>query len=106
MWPRRTLPLFYTHRSSSQLRDLAAADAAMTGQLNNNMICNPRDVSGKSLDPEDPSQMLLIRMIGTVAKFELNRLAERRTCKITKAKANGKYFDRKAIMRVNASEVI
>ena len=50
--------------------------------------------------------MLLIRIIGILAKFELNRLAERRTCKITKAKANGKYFDRKPIMGVNASEVI
>ena len=106
MWPRRTLPLFYTHRNSSQLRDLAAADAAMTGQLNNNMICNPRDVSDKSLDPEDPSQMLLIRMTGTVAKFERNRFAERRTCRITKAKADGKCFYRQPKMRANASEVI
>ena len=63
-------------------------------------------MSDKSLDPEDSSQMLLIKIIGILAQFELNRLAERRTCKIAKANADGEYFDRKPIMRANASEVI
>lgn len=87
-------------------RDLAAADAAITGLPNSNVIWSLPDVSDKPLDPKDPGQMLLMRMMGAVAQFERDRLAERRAYGIAKAKADGKYLGRKPTARAKSGEVI
>lgn len=87
-------------------RDLAAADAAITGMPNSNVIWHLPDVSDKPLDPKDPGQMLLMRMMGAVAQFERDRLAERRAYGIAKAKAEGKYKGRKPTARAKSAKVI
>ena len=76
-------------------RDLSAADAAITRPDNRNVIWLLPDLSKNPLDPSDPTQMLLVRMMGAVAQFERDRLAERRAYGIAKAKKDGKYKGRK-----------
>ncbi|NRB17797.1 MAG: recombinase family protein [Rhodobacteraceae bacterium] len=87
-------------------RDLAAADAAITSMPNANVIWHLPDVSDKPLDPKDPGQMLLMRMMGAVAQFERDRLAERRAYGIAKAKADGKYKGRKPTARAKSAKVV
>lgn len=87
-------------------RDLAAADAAITNPPNANVIWLLPDLSKQPLDPADPTQMLLVRMMGAVAQFERDRLAERRAYGIAKAKAEGKYKGRKPTARAKAPEVL
>ncbi|MEM7058968.1 MAG: recombinase family protein [Pseudomonadota bacterium] len=87
-------------------RDLSAADAAITHPDNPDVIWLLPDLSKHPLDPTDPTQMLLVRMMGAVAQFERDRLAERRAYGIAKAKAEGKYKGRKPTARAKASEVM
>ena len=86
-------------------RDLAAADAAITHPSNPNVIWLLPDLSKSPLDPSDPTQMLLVRMMGAVAQFERDRLAERRAYGIAKAKADGRYKGRKPTARAKTDEV-
>ena len=87
-------------------RDLAAADEAITRPANDNVIWLLPDLSKHPLDPTDPTQMLLVRMMGAVAQFERDRLAERRAYGIAKAKKEGKYKGRKPTARAKAPEVL
>lgn len=87
-------------------RDLAAADAAISSPTNPNVIWLLPDLSKNPLDPKDPTQMLLVRMMGAVAQFERDRLAERRAYGIAKAKKEGKYKGRKPTARAKAPEVL
>ena len=87
-------------------RDLAAADASITNPVNPNVIWLLPDLSKQPLDPTDPTQMLLVRMMGAVAQFERDRLAERRAYGIAKAKAEGRYKGRKPTARAKAPEVL
>ena len=87
-------------------RDLSAADAAITRPDNRNVIWLLPDLSKNPLDPSDPTQMLLVRMMGAVAQFERDRLAERRAYGIAKAKADGKYKGRKPTARAKTPEVL
>ena len=86
-------------------RDLSAADAAITHPENQNVIWLLPDLSKNPLDPSDPTQMLLVRMMGAVAQFERDRLAERRTYGIAKAKKEGKYKGRKPTARAKAPDL-
>ncbi len=86
-------------------RDLAAADAAITHPSNPNVIWLLPDLSKNPLDPSDPTQMLLVRMMGAVAQFERDRLAERRAYGIAKAKADGRYKGRKPTARAKTDDV-
>lgn len=87
-------------------RDLAAADEAITRPVNPNVIWLLPDLSPHPLDPHDPTQMLLVRMMGAVAQFERDRLAERRAYGIARAKKEGKYRGRKPTARAKAPEVL
>jgi len=87
-------------------RDLAAADSAITSPENPNVIWLLPDLSQHPLDPSDPTQMLLVRMMGAVAQFERDRLAERRAYGIAKAKKEGKYKGRAPTARAKSSEVM
>lgn len=87
-------------------RDLAAADEAITKPANTSVIWLLPDLSRNPLDPTDPVQMLLVRMMGAVAQFERDRLAERRAYGIRKAKAAGKYRGRKPTARAKTPEVL
>ena len=87
-------------------RDLAAADEAITRPANDNVIWLLPDLSKHPLDPTDPTQMLLVRMMGAVAQFERDRLAECRAYGIAKAKKEGKYKGRKPTARAKAPEVL
>lgn len=87
-------------------RDLAAADKAITKPTNPNVIWLLPDLSRHPLDPSDPTQMLLVRMMGAVAQFERDRLAERRRYGIAKAQAEGKYKGRKPTARAKSPEVL
>lgn len=87
-------------------RDLSAADSAITRPMNPNVIWLLPDLSQHPLDPMDPAQMLLVRMMGAVAQFERDRLAERRAYGIAKAKADGKYKGRKPTARAKSPEVL
>ena len=87
-------------------RDLAAADEAITRPANDNVIWLLPDLSRLPLDSTDPTQMLLVRMMGAVAQFERDRLAERRAYGIAKAKKEGKYKGRKPTARAKAPEVL
>lgn len=87
-------------------RDLAAADAAITQPDNPNVIWLLPDLSKNPLDPKDPTQMLLVRMMGAVAQFERDRLAERRAYGIAKAKKDGKYKGRKPTARAKTADVL
>lgn len=87
-------------------RDLAAADEAITHPLNRDVIWLLPDLSPQPLDPQDPTQMLLVRMMGAVAQFERDRLAERRAYGIARAKKAGKYRGRKPTARAKAPEVL
>ncbi|MCH2249296.1 MAG: recombinase family protein [Cognatishimia sp.] len=87
-------------------RDLAAADEAITRPANDSVIWLLPDLSKNPLDITDPTQMLLVRMMGAVAQFERDRLAERRAYGIAKAKKEGKYKGRKPTARAKAPEVL
>ena len=87
-------------------RDLAAADAAITQPVNPDVIWLLPDLSKHPLDPDDPTQMLLVRMMGAVAQFERDRLAERRAYGIAKAKKDGKYRGRAPTARAKTAEVL
>lgn len=87
-------------------RDLAAADSAITKPSNPDVIWLLPDLSKNPLDPADAVQMLLVRMMGAVAQFERDRLAERRAYGIAKAKAAGKYKGRKPTARAKSPEVL
>lgn len=87
-------------------RDLAAADAAISMPQNPNVIWLLPDLSKNPLDPTDPTQMLLVRMMGAIAQFERDRLAERRAYGIAKAKKEGKYKGRAPTARAKAPEVL
>jgi DNA invertase Pin-like site-specific DNA recombinase len=87
-------------------RDLSAADAAITHPINPHVIWLLPDLSPNPLDPKDPTQMLLVRMMGAVAQFERDRLAERRAYGIVKAKAEGKYKGRAPTARAKAADVL
>lgn len=87
-------------------RDLAAADEAITRPTNRDIIWLLPDLSPHPLDPSDPTQMLLVRMMGAVAQFERDRLAERRAYGIAKAKKDGKYRGRKPTARAKTPEVL
>lgn len=87
-------------------RDLSAADAAITNSPNPHVIWLLPDLSPNPLDPKDPTQMLLVRMMGAVAQFERDRLAERRTYGIEKAKAEGRYKGRAPTARAKSADVL
>ena len=87
-------------------RDLAAADEAITRPSNPDVIWLLPDLSRHPLDPKDSTQMLLVRMMGSVAQFERDRLAERRAYGIAKAKKDGKYHGRKPTARAKAPDVM
>jgi DNA invertase Pin-like site-specific DNA recombinase len=86
-------------------RDLAAADAAITRPINPNVIWLLPDLSKHPLDPDDPTQMLIVRLIGAVSQFERDRLAERRAYGIARAKKEGKYRGRAPTARAKSAEV-
>lgn len=87
-------------------RDLAAADKAITKPKNPDVIWLLPDLSRHPLDPSDPTQMLLVRMMGAVAQFERDRLAERRAYGIAKARRDGKFKGRKPTARAKTPEVL
>lgn len=87
-------------------RDLSAADAAITSPINPNVVWLLPDLSQHPLDPSDPTQMLLVRMMGAVAQFERDRLAERRAYGIAKAKKEGKYTGRQPTARAKTGAVL
>lgn len=87
-------------------RDLSAADVAITHPTNPHVIWLLPDLSANPLDPNDPTQMLLVRMMGAVAQFERDRLAERRAYGILKAKAEGRYKGRAPTARAKTTEVL
>lgn len=87
-------------------RDLAAADEAITKPKNPDVIWLLPDLSKQPLDPTDPTQMLLVRMMGAVAQFERDRLAERRRYGIARARKEGKYKGRKPTARAKSPEVL
>ena len=87
-------------------RDLAAADEAITRPANPDVIWLLPDLSQHPLDPGDPTQMLLVRMMGAVAQFERDRLAERRAYGIARARKEGKYKGRKPTARAKTPEVL
>lgn len=87
-------------------RDLAAADEAITRPTHQDVVWLLPDLSPHPLDPHDPTQMLLVRMMGAVAQFERDRLAERRAYGIARAKKEGKYRGRKPTARAKAPEVL
>ena len=87
-------------------RDLSEADAAITTPANRHVIWLLPDLSPNPLDPKDSTQMLLVRMMGSVAQFERDRLAERRAYGIVKAKAEGKYKGRAPTARAKAADVL
>lgn len=87
-------------------RDLSAADAAITHPTNKHVIWLLPDLSPNPLDPKDPTQMLLVRMMGAVAQFERDRLAERRAYGIVKAKAEGRYKGRAPTARAKTADVL
>lgn len=95
-----------TYRMDRAFRDLAAADAAITQPTNQNVIWLLPDLSPHPLDPRDPTQMLLVRMMGAVAQFERDRMAERRAYGIAKAKKEGKYKGRAPTARAKTDEVL
>lgn len=87
-------------------RDLAAADKAITSPVNPDVVWLLPDLSKQPLDPSDPTQMLLVRMMGAVAQFERDRQAERRAYGIARAKKEGKYKGRKPTARAKTPEVM
>lgn len=87
-------------------RDLSAADAAINDMPDSNVVWLLPDVSDRPLDPSDAGQMLLMRLLGSVAQFERDRLAERRAVGIAKAKAEGRYKGRKPTARAKTPEVL
>ncbi|SHI42602.1 Site-specific DNA recombinase [Palleronia salina] len=87
-------------------RDLIAADAAITKGDNPHVIWHLPDLSPNPLDPSDPVQMLLVRMMAAVGQFERDRLAERRAYGIAKAKAEGKYKGRAPTARAKTDKVL
>lgn len=87
-------------------RDLAAADAAINEMPDLNVFWYLPDVSEKPLDPSDAGQMLLMRLLGSVAQFERDRLAERRAIGIAKAKADGRYKGRAPTAQRKAPDVL
>lgn len=87
-------------------RDLAAADAAINEMPDSGVVWHLPDVSDKPLDPSDAGQMLLMRLMGAVAQFERDRLAERRRVGIEKAKADGKYKGRAPTARAKSDQVL
>ena len=87
-------------------RDLSAADAALTDPINPHVIWLLPDLSRQPLDPKDSTQMMLVRVMGAVAQFERDRLAERRAYGIAKAKRDGKYKGRAPTARAKRSEVM
>lgn len=87
-------------------RDLAAADAAINDMPDSGVVWHLPDVSEKPLDPSDAGQMLLMRLMGAVAQFERDRLAERRAIGIAKAKQDGKYKGRAPTARAKTDDVL
>ncbi len=87
-------------------RDLSAADDAITKPVNPNVIWLLPDISQHPLDPKDATQMLLARLLSVVAQFERDRLAERRTIGIARAKKEGKYKGRKPTARAKTPDVL
>ena len=87
-------------------RDLTAADAAINDMPDSGVVWLLPDVSDKPLNPADAGQMLLMRLLGSVAQFERDRLAERRAVGIAKAKAEGRYKGRKATARAKTDDVL
>jgi len=87
-------------------RDLAAADEAITRPTNPDVIWLLPDISQHPLDPKDATQMLLARLLSVVAQFERDRLAERRTIGIARAKTEGKYKGRKPTARAKTPDVL
>jgi len=94
------------HKMDRAFRDLSDADAAITRPVNQNVIWLLPDLSPNPLDPKDPAQMLLVRMMGAVAQFERDRLAERRAYGIAKAKEEGRYKGRAPTARAKSAEVL
>lgn len=94
------------HKMDRAFRDIAAADAAICNPTNKNVIWLLPDLSPNPLDPLDPAQMLLVRMMGSVAQFERDRLAERRAYGIAKAKKEGRYKGRAPTARAKTSKVM
>ncbi len=58
-----------------------------------------------SLDPESPTGLLLLTVLGAIAAFEREFMIERQREGIAKAKAEGKYKGRKPTARAQAHEV-
>jgi DNA invertase Pin-like site-specific DNA recombinase len=58
-----------------------------------------------SLDPESPTGLLLLTVLGAIAAFEREFMIERQREGIAKAKAEGKYKGRKPTARAQADEV-
>ena len=87
-------------------RDLSAADAAICDKTKPNVLWFLPDLNKAPLDPTDSTQMLLVRMMGAVAQFERDRLAERRTYGIAKAKADGRYKGRAPTAKAKSADVL
>ncbi|WP_424980348.1 recombinase family protein [Leisingera sp. S232] len=87
-------------------RDLAAAEEAINRPINRNVMWLLPDLSPRPIDPDDPSQMLVARLLVCVAQFERDRLAERRAYGISRAKKEGKYRGRKPTARAKTPEVL
>jgi DNA invertase Pin-like site-specific DNA recombinase len=58
-----------------------------------------------SLDPESPTGLLLITVLGAIAAFEREFMIERQREGIAKAKAEGKYKGRKPTAQAKAEDV-
>jgi DNA invertase Pin-like site-specific DNA recombinase len=63
-------------------------------------------MGGQCIDTRAPTGMLMITMLGAIAKFERGLLLERQREGVAKAKADGKYKGRKPTARAKASEVL
>jgi DNA invertase Pin-like site-specific DNA recombinase len=62
-------------------------------------------MGGREVDTRNPTDRLMLTMLGAVAEFERNLMLERQREGIAKAKEAGKYRGRKPTARAKAEEV-
>lgn len=63
-------------------------------------------MGGREVDTRNPTDRLMLTMLGAVAEFERALMLERQREGIAKAKADGKYKGRKPTARAKAADVL
>ena len=87
-------------------RDVTEAQHEAKRLPKHNVFLTLLDLSDKPLNPKDPAQVLLFHITSAIAQFERDRLAERRSVGIAKAKAEGRYKGRVPTAQRKAPEVL